>query len=409
MQSPTSKLTIWSGAFFLAVFCLFHGGHFYHVDEELHFLTASSILDGAAGAIPPRHEAYYRGELKGVNDFSGMGKFGLGGKFYAKSGVGQALALVPVVACSRAVTKAISSSNPQAVERLIASFFCPVIAAAGLALWINFIAGLGYSRLTAFSVACAIGLSTFYFVQAKFFMNHMLVAVLLILGLLCIQRASTGSTGLLLLAGFCAGWIIFTRIDSFMFAFLVPFFWLLKSRQSGQAALRPTVGICLAMIAPLLLLGIWNLARFGHAMDFGYNISDPSQPNYDQFNRDFFPGFLGQIFDFEAGLIWYAPILLVAVAGMRRLFQRSPPTFWLAVLGAALPLVFYARFDNWAGNISWGPRFLLPSVPLVALGLAPRWQDWRGGSRWLKLITCAVVGVGIAVQLSGSLLSLIHI
>ena len=403
MWKSTLRAAIWSGAFFLAVFGLFHGGHFYHVDEELHFLVANSILDGNGGTIPAKQEAYYRGVRTGVNDFRAMGKFGLGGKFYAKAGLGQPLAAVPLAAVARLVTRVFSTSNPQAIERLIVSLFSPVIAAAGLALWLVFILGLGCGRAKAFAVVCAIGISTFYFVQAKFFMNHMLVTVLLILGLLCVQRALPNATGLMALAGFCAGWMVLTRIDCVFFAFLIPLFWLLKAWKSGEFRVRSLIWMCVMMVLPILLLGSWNYVRFGHALDLGYNITDPSQPNYDAFSSSLLPGLFGQILDLQAGLIWYAPVVPVAVAGFRKLFQRSAPAFWVVASGSLLPLVFYARFGNWAGNVSWGPRFLLPSMPLAALGLVFLGEDCRGGLRRLKPLIYAAFALGLAVQLSGVL------
>ena len=155
------KATIWIGSFALSVFALFHGGHFYHVDEELHFLVADSILEGNWAAIPTTEQAYYRGQFTGTNSFLAMGKTGSGGRFYAKSGIGQALTVLPLVAAARLLGRIWQGSNLPALRRLVVSFFCPIVASIAVALLFQLVVELGYPPLAASAAVCALAFGTF--------------------------------------------------------------------------------------------------------------------------------------------------------------------------------------------------------------------------------------------------------
>ena len=61
-------------------------------------------------------------------------------------------------------------------------------------------------------------------------------------------------------------------------------------------------------------------------------------------------------------------------------------------------LLFYAQLGNWMGGRSYGPRYLVPVLPLLCVGLAPLVEHKRG-LRWLA----AIAAVSVVVQLPGVL------
>lgn len=63
------------------------------------------------------------------------------------------------------------------------------------------------------------------------------------------------------------------------------------------------------------------------------------------------------------GLFYLSPILLLALVGLLR--QKA----WLIVGVFALLLALNASFNGWHGGYAVGPRYLIPAVPLVAIGL----------------------------------------
>ncbi|HEV8132250.1 MAG TPA: hypothetical protein VGQ81_13450, partial [Acidobacteriota bacterium] len=389
--------SLWVGIFALCIFLIFHSGHFYHVDEELHFLVADSILNGNWGAISPTEAVYYRGEFRGVNNFLAMGKFGPGGRFYAKSGIGQPLLVVPLLAVARFFT------HRPALERFIVSLFCPFLGAITVMLLFHLIVSLGFPSIPAFVTVCSLAFGTFFFAQAKFFMNHMLAAMLLVLGILCVREVlQHRSVWLLFASGLSAGWIVLARIDCFTYALLIPLYWVLNGQPEGSRRLRSALLLGAGLALSLSMLAVWNVTRSGHIFDLGYNLRDPSQPSYDAFDAPFLAGFFGQLFNLETGLIWYAPPLLVSVLGFRALNRVHFPLTIVTALGLLLPLSFYAKFSNWRGEISWGPRFLLPALPLLAVACAPVWEQYFAKGRHKKILLTTLL-LGLAVQLCGVL------
>ena len=69
------------------------------------------------------------------------------------------------------------------------------------------------------------------------------------------------------------------------------------------------------------------------------------------------------------GLFAGSPVLLLAIAGAVVMFRRRMMLRELAVIGgiAAIFILFNASFNGWTGGLGFGPRYLLPIVPLMAI------------------------------------------
>lgn len=93
----------------------------------------------------------------------------------------------------------------------------------------------------------------------------------------------------------------------------------------------------------------------------------------------------GQLLSPGKGLLFYMPAALVVVAGLVPLWRRQWPTA-LGIIAVTLATALgYATYNTWYGGLSWGPRFLVPTLPLLLLAVAPAWEAARGWARRLPL------------------------
>jgi hypothetical protein len=91
------------------------------------------------------------------------------------------------------------------------------------------------------------------------------------------------------------------------------------------------------------------------------------------------------------GLLFYSPIVWLGLIGLIPLWRRDRPLAALIGLLLLVSTVFFARYDLWTGGWNWGPRYLLPLVPLLVL-TAGVWVQVKPSRlrRGALLVACAL-------------------
>jgi hypothetical protein len=168
----------------------------------------------------------------------------------------------------------------------------------------------------------------------------------------------------------------------------------------------------LLILVPILLavagLAWYNAARFGSPLDSGYGHGAQGEDVDLDFQRSL--GYLLEgLWDLLAspgkGLIFYAPLVVLVPWGIWRLWRggrRGPVTILLALCVAAW--VAHANLlIRWLGGWAWGPRFMVPVVPLlVVLAGGVLYQGSAAPARRLRawrLAVAALALAGLLVQL----------
>jgi hypothetical protein len=150
------------------------------------------------------------------------------------------------------------------------------------------------------------------------------------------------------------------------------------------------------MICLLIAVGItasYNWLRFGDLFETGYH-----EASWD--NPPLF-GLYGLLVSPGKGVLFYAPILILSLAAGIPFFQRYKAEtsvilgLWICFLG------FYAPYNYWTGGFNWGPRFLMPVLPLSILPLGTLLEDkrFRGGRLAFFVLVC----IGLVLQTSAIL------
>jgi hypothetical protein len=174
------------------------------------------------------------------------------------------------------------------------------------------------------------------------------------------------------------------------------------SRGWGSRACA-ALGIAAGAVGCALVLMIYQNAAFG----------SPFQLGYSHYQAGAFPwmqrGFLGitypkplvllkLLFGGHLGLFLLSPVLIAAPFGIRRLWIHER-TRSIAVAAAAVPLyywLFNASFSGWHGGNTYGPRYLLPGIPILCIGLAP---IYAAAGKTLRRVLVVLMAWGVALSL----------
>jgi hypothetical protein len=137
----------------------------------------------------------------------------------------------------------------------------------------------------------------------------------------------------------------------------------------------------------VLALLTHNLIRYDDPLRFGY-----AGQSFDNFPLT---GAFGLLFSPGRSVFLYAPPLMLSLALFPR-FWRANRTMAEAMLIAGLiALLFYGSWWAWDGGTSWGPRFLVPLIPLwmLPLGTASEREGWVLMGLSLAGFLAAILGV----------------
>jgi len=174
--------------------------------------------------------------------------------------------------------------------------------------------------------------------------------------------------GWLAAAWICAAALVSTRV---IYGLLLPITLLLSAWCAVQGRpwreLRaPAFGAAL-LLPPLLivsLLAAVNQVKFGAPWLTGYHqwlveIHWPVGPLLD--------GLMGYLVSPRFSIFLCFPLLLFALVGARR-FAEQHRLAAIAALSIFVPfLLLLAKLPSWAGEWSYGPRYLLPMLPVLSL------------------------------------------
>jgi hypothetical protein len=146
-------------------------------------------------------------------------------------------------------------------------------------------------------------------------------------------------------------------------------------------------------LAPILLAAAVNVAydvfRYGRPLGGPYG-------TVVGFTTPLLTGLYGLLLSPGAGLLIFVPIVLLAPFGARALYRRWPALAVLIISLILIRLLFYARWGDWAGGTTWGPRYLVPVLPMlfVLIAFVPQ-------RRWTTPVTTLLAGVSVAIEMLG--------
>ncbi|MFN8563858.1 MAG: hypothetical protein U0703_20080 [Anaerolineae bacterium] len=323
------------------------------------FIPAPESADGSALAAvaaswartgSPNMDAVVYADYYMPAERAQMGTVGVDGAIYAKKGITPSIFLAPLVIISDAI--------PWLPTRAALMLFNPLVITLTALLLFRFVVRLAYRPRTAFVVALSFGLATFALAYAKTLFGEPLAGLLLLVAVMAIYRRQQNSA---IIAGAALGLLIGVNTVYVVFVPVVAALMLARGNR-----LRDLILLGAPVAAAVLLLGLYNAARFGDPLSSGYRLSEG-----EGFTVALGVGLYGLFLSPYRGLFWYSPLLLLALPGWLMLRRARRWLAWSVLILVLLQSLAFASWWSWHGGVVWAPRFLLPILPLMALALAP--------------------------------------
>ncbi|MFO7539764.1 MAG: hypothetical protein R6X32_17125, partial [Chloroflexota bacterium] len=223
---------------------------------------------------------------------------------------------------------------------------------------------LGYGRTASLLAVFTFGLASLAWPYAQTFYRESVVALGWSLGLYGLVRWHTGGhlywAGLSLLV---LALTVLVKATAFIAipCLLLPFMAVRLRRRHFLGALL------LVSVAALLLFMLVAAERYGSVAATLRRIA----------NQDLLlmgHRVYGQLLSPGKGLVFYTPAILVALGGLIPLWRRQRAVAVAIGVTMLTLAAAYATYNSWYGGLSWGPRFLVPALPLLLLAVAPAWE-----------------------------------
>ena len=321
------------------------------------------------------------------------------GHFYAKYPLMCVLQCVPALLVKQLAAQVLP--RDRAVERWALGVFQHALAATLALGQMQLAWAFGAGEVASLALGLLVVFTTPLFVSSRFLYSETLQAVLVVYTCLAAVRARDSSRrSAFLWAGLLCGVALNTKVTliSLPLAILVDQLHEPGSAQRWRRLLLVTAPAAAVGVAVFLA---YNQLRYGALLAQGYHAERDGSLG---FAVPLSSGLYGLLFSSGKSVFVYAPILLLSMAALPHWWHRRRRDLMLLALPTLSTLAISARWWAWSGDWAWGPRLILPVVPLAAVPLL----DWLRERSWAKRLAVALLalcgfyvqGVGISVDQS---------
>jgi len=309
------------------------------------------------------------------------------GHFYSDKAPGSSLLAAPVYAIARSQRPTEAESATEIVN-LARNWLMLPFALLGFCALRGLLRRLGRSSASVdlISIAYSLGCAVLHYSTA--FYGHVLVATLLIVSLWCMacagifaseparQGSHTARAGRFLAlaaAGLCAGFAGLTEYQ----ATLVAVLFLLPVVAVRERRVEAVLAYLMGSVPCALALLLYNKSAFGGPLQLSYqhlvgaNLQSLHGTGLAGATWPTREAVLGLLFSAHRGIITTSPWIALGALGMFSMAraQVRPLRITLATCIVYL-FVAVASSSVWHGGWAFGPRLLIPAMPLLAIAAA---------------------------------------
>ena len=387
----------WLFVFLLSLLLLFAGGRTAPQDEETAYRMAANLIESGRLTITTQDFTLETQTFPGflphiqprtlITTWAGPGS---DGRTYPQYTHAQSLFEMPLYLLGRLPGGAPVTLSSVAFTKFTTSLLNPILIALTGWLVAVFASRLGMSYRLSVVLGLASPLATMALAYIDTNFSEPSLALAVLAATYAVERArSDHPLRCLACAGAALGLALYTRERSII---LLPPFLLYvfltqpRRRWTGWLAFFIPIGIAGALI------GAWNWLRFGSPLTTSYAAWQPETG----FSTPIGVGVYGLWLSAGKGLLFYNPIAWLGLIGLIPLWRRDRSLAALIGLLLLIPTFFFARYDLWTGGWNWGPRYLLPLIPLLVL-TAGVWVQAKP-TRFRRGALIAVCALGVILN-----------
>jgi len=358
------------------------------------------------------------------NEYPEFGLHGRGGQIFSWYGIGQSLLLLPADLVGTWIASWHMFSGYQddpAVRSIFVSYITNIWLNV-LTAWIafRFLRQLGFEvRASIFGVLALLVATTHLHYTQNMQENNYIMLLTLIGFSYQFEWLRTRSLGALLVGSAALGLNLLTRITTGLDLvaagiFLLTVLWL-EGTSGGEIRYR-LVDYSKVAIPVYCVFGIveryYNFYRFGswtgtYIPIFAREsrLEDPTLPANFPWSTPLHEGVWGALFKPEKSIFLFDPLLVLALLLLVLLWKRLEVEVRAYAIASLLLLIaylcFYARYTYWAGDFSWGDRYVATAVEMVALVSVPLLLRYRRNlSPWVWPVGVMLVAAGFMIQIA---------
>ena len=353
----------------LAILLLTSGGRIAPLDDETTYRTAGNLLEYGRLSITQQtitlEPQTFPGFVPRVQPREWPTTWaapGRDGRLYPQFTPGQSLLEMPLYLLGRMFAGAPTTWQAVAATRFTISLFNALIIALTGWLMAWFGKALGFSNRLSTVLGLTYGLGTMAVAYTHTDYSEPTLTFGILLAAYVAYRTRDDRQHLLrwlVVAGTALGAATFIRERS---AIMLPAFFLYvlltqrKMRLSGWLALMLPIGV------GGVIIGLENWLLYGSPTTFSF-----STLQHTSFTTPILLGIYGLLFSPGKGLLIYNPIGWIGLLGLIGMLRRLPAEALLFGLTFIVEVAFFATYEFWTGGWNWGPRYIMPVLPLLLL------------------------------------------
>lgn len=342
------KPLIYLSVLYLMLLGLSWPAHLQSGDNQLSIATAEAIVFEQTLLIDESYQ----------HKTAGRPPVDVEGKTYSRFGIG-----LPILYTPLAILSSIANNfvDPELARHSIFSLIPPLFGILNYAALFLIFRQLGANQTKSALISFIVSVYTLIFrysvhdhsevIQSAFFLGALL--------LLLKDRSAYQLPAFCLLA-----FTVLIKDYNIVIVGLYGLFALWLAVKRGDLLFASILRMGAPLAAAIALILSLNFYRFGNPFTSAYG-DEVQKFGFDFFLRDAWP----LLFSFEMGYFTFTPILLLATGGLV-LGLKKRPALCLTLLGSFFFLWMLSAFF-WAPKGAWslGPRYMVPSVSLIGIGL----------------------------------------